>query len=89
MNMAIGKCLRCDKIGKVTEDHIIPQWFLKQLVNFGVKENPIDNTEMVCESCNGTKGGKFDFSFKACRDVMKPIIRNFVIEIRKHEQFDI
>ncbi len=39
--MAIGKCLRCDAIGKVTEDHVIPQWFKKQLPNFGI--NKIEN----------------------------------------------
>lgn len=88
--MAIGKCLRCDKIAKMTEDHVIPQWFEKQIGNFGIlkKDLPPMEKEMVCEECNGTKGGKFDFSFKACRDVMKPIITKLVADIRKHEEFN-
>lgn len=88
--MAIGKCLRCDKIAKMTEDHVVPQWFTKVLPNFGVKEVPkTAETEMVCEQCNSTKGGKFDFSFKACREMMKPIIKHFTEEIRKHEEFNV
>lgn len=86
--MAIGKCLRCDSVGKITEDHVVPQWFLKVLPNFQIKELPLKpETEMVCEPCNGTKGGKFDFSFKACREIMKPVIKNMVEEIRKHEEY--
>lgn len=86
--MSIGKCLRCDKIGKVTEDHVIPQWFLKISPQFGIPK-PIIETEIVCEKCNSVKGGNFDFSFKACREVMKPIINKWVEEIRKHEEFNL
>ncbi len=89
--MALGKCLRCDKIGTMTEDHVVPQWFKKILPQFGLKEIPKELTneiEIVCQECNGTKGGRFDFSFKACRDVIKPIISYFVSEIRKHEDFN-
>jgi hypothetical protein len=87
--MAIGKCLRCDKTGKVTEDHVVPQWFLKILPQFQLEKVPTKpETEMVCEACNGTKGGKFDFSFLACRQMMKPIISWMVAEIRKHEEFN-
>lgn len=85
--MATGKCLRCDKITKMTEDHVVPQWFTKVAPQFGLKDLPANETEMVCEGCNGTKGGKFDFSFRACREIMKPIITHFVTEIRKHEEF--
>lgn len=90
--MAIGKCLRCDAIGKVTEDHVVPQWFKKILPQFTIEKIPlklVDEIEMVCEKCNSTKGGKFDFSFKACREVMKPIVSHFVSEIRKHEEFKV
>jgi len=87
--MAIGKCLRCDAIGKVTEDHVVPQWFLKILPQFGFtkKQVPVPETEMVCEPCNHTKGGTFDFSFQACRAIMKPIITRWVEDIRKYEEF--
>lgn len=88
--MAIGKCLRCDAVGKVTEDHVVPQWFIKQIGNFGLskKDLPSMETEVVCEKCNSTKGGKFDFQFPACRAVMKPIIQKWVEDIRKYEEFN-
>lgn len=85
--MAIGKCLRCDKVERVTEDHVVPKWFLNIAPQFGIKNLPKTENEMVCEECNSTKGGRFDFRFKGCREVMKPIVAYFVAEIRKHEEF--
>lgn len=87
--MARGKCLRCDKIGRMTEDHVVPQWLVKYLPYFGVskKELPPLDTEMVCEDCNHTKGGKVDFSYPLVRAVMKPIITKWVAQIRQYEEF--
>lgn len=88
-NMAIGKCLRCNSIEKMTEDHVIPQWFQKQLPNFGIAK-PIENAvELVCEKCNMTKGGKIDFSYKPVREVMKKIIDTWIIEYCKHEVYSL
>lgn len=90
--MAIGKCLRCDAIGKVTEDHVVPQWLKKVLPNLGIsiKEWPEgNNTEIVCEKCNSTKGGNIDFSFIQCRELLKKVIVKWTEEIRKHEEFNL
>lgn len=87
--MAKRKCLRCDVIETLTEDHVIPQWFKKQLPNFGVKIDKFENeVELVCQKCNTTKGGKIDFSFKCVREVMKLLIIDFVAQIRKYEEFN-
>ena len=88
--MAIGKCLRCDDITKLTEDHVVPKWFIKALPNFGLigKEIPNLENELVCAKCNGTKGGKFDYAYPAVRDAMKPIISKWVKAIREHEEFN-
>lgn len=85
--MAIGKCLRCDRIAKMTEDHVVPLWFQKILPAFNIKDLPNQDTELVCEPCNSTKGGRIDFSFSAVRSVMRPIITHFVTEFRKYEEF--
>lgn len=89
--MAIGKCLRCDAVGKVTEDHVIPQWLKKILPQMGVsvKEWPDgNNIEIVCEKCNSVKGGILDLKFAQCREVLKKIVIKWVEEIRKHEEFN-
>lgn len=86
--MPIGKCLRCDAIGPVTEDHVIPDWFVKRLGNFGVKAPKENEIHMVCPKCNSNKGGKIDFSHNMSRELVKEIIKNWVVEIRKHEPYN-
>lgn len=60
--MAIGKCLKCDSVTDMTEDHVIPQWFNKALLNFNLVKLQSSITELVCKKCNSNKGGKIDFS---------------------------
>ncbi len=83
--MATGKCLKCDAIGPMTEDHLIPRWFIKVLPLFGIKVKPESNVQLVCQKCNGDKGGKIDFSSAATRDFIKQIMQIWVFEIEKHE----
>lgn len=86
--MAIGKCLRCDTITALTEDHVIPKWFKKALPNFGIKFDVKENSEYVCQPCNGTKGGTFDWKHLTVRTFMKQIVITWTQEIRKHEEFN-
>lgn len=86
--MAIGKCLRCDAIGPLTEDHVVPKWFKKALPNFGIKFTINENSELVCANCNGVKGGSFDFAHITVREFVKQIVVKWVAEIRKHEEFN-
>lgn len=87
--MAIGKCLKCDKITEMTEDHVVPQWFNKALANFGLVKLQNGITEMVCKECNSNKGGKIDFTDERVRETMKKFVTYFIEEIRKHEQFNV
>jgi hypothetical protein len=87
--MAIGKCLKCDVISQMTEDHIIPKWFRKMLPEFGIKIPAQNEIQMVCQKCNSTKGGKLDYSHSTTRDFMKKITTDIVVEIRKHETFNL
>lgn len=86
--MALGKCLKCDTITEMTQDHVIPQWFNKALLNFGLPKLQSALIEMVCQKCNSNKGGKLDFTDERVRNILKPFARHFVEEIRKHEEFN-
>jgi len=86
--MALGKCLKCDDITEMTEDHVIPQWFNKALLNFGLVKLQSGVIEMVCKKCNSNKGGKLDFADVRVRETMKNFTTHFVQEIRKYEEFN-
>lgn len=85
--MAIGKCLRCDKVGQMTEDHVFPKWLKKCLPNFKIKVKDTSGVELICASCNGIKGGDLDYSRVATREIVKEIVAKFTEEIRKYEPF--
>lgn len=84
--MKIGKCLKCDEVGEVTEDHLVPQWFNKSLPNFGLSKLQNAVIEILCKKCNTNKGGKIDFDDARVREVMKKFAQHFVDEIRKREE---
>ncbi len=86
--MAIGKCLKCDKITTLTEDHICPKWFRKMLPQFGIKKPEQNEIQLVCSDCNGKKGGLIDYSHDLSREFMKKIVTDIIIKIRKFEQFN-
>lgn len=86
--MAIGKCLKCDKVDKMTEDHVLPQWFKKTLPDFGI-DPPTGSMaiHLLCQECNIKKGGKVDYSDPASREIVKQIVGKFLVAIREHEEF--
>lgn len=86
--MAIGKCLKCDKIAPMTEDHVFPKWLKKCLPNFKINIKDTSGVELLCAQCNGTKAGELDYSRVATREVVKEIVKKFAEEIRKHEEFN-
>ncbi len=87
--MATGKCLKCDKIAEMTEEHIVPDWFFKRLGAFVIKNPPKANeVTLVCKECNIEKGGNIDFSHMMSRELVKEIINIWIPEIRKHDQFN-
>ena len=86
--MAIGKCLKCDKVAPMTEDHVFPKWLKKCLPNFKINLKVGNDVELLCAQCNGAKAGDIDYSRIATREVIKEIVRKFVEEIRKHEEFN-
>lgn len=86
--MALGKCLKCDTIAPMTEDHVFPKWLKKCLPSFGIKITAGNEVELLCAPCNGKKGGELDYSRHATREVVKEIIKKFTDEIRKHEDFN-
>ena len=83
--MPIGKCLKCDKIVEMTEDHVIPQWFNKALINFDLPQFQHGATEYVCKDCNQNKGGKIVYSDERVRGIMKPFIQRLVEKVREFE----
>ena len=85
--MALGKCLKCDKIAPMTEDHVFPKWLKKCLPLFGIKITTGNDVELLCAQCNGAKGGELDYSRVATREVVKEIIKKFTDQIRKYEDF--
>lgn len=85
--MAIGKCLKCDKIAPMTEDHVFPKWLKKCLPNFKITIKTGNDVELLCAQCNGAKGGELDYSRAATREVIKEIIKKWTEEIRKYEEF--
>lgn len=85
---AIGKCLKCDKVEEMTEDHVVPQWFNKALINFGLTKLQDGRSELLCKGCNSNKGGKIDYTREHVRVVMKQFIAAVVADIRKHEEFN-
>lgn len=86
--MAIGKCLKCDKIAPMTEDHVFPKWLKKCLPLFKIKVNVGSDVELLCVSCNSQKAGDIDYSRTATREVIKQIIKKFAEEVRKYEEFN-
>lgn len=87
--MAIGKCLKCDKVAMMTEDHVFPKWLRSALPNFGIKPPSIGEIQLICQECNSKKGGNLDYSDITTRGIMKDIVTKFTQEIRKHEEFNI
>lgn len=85
--MALGKCLRCDKVAEMTEDHVVPTWFNKALVNFELVKLQDGRSELLCKECNGTKGGKIDYSREQVRKVMKEFVTKITDNIRTYESF--
>lgn len=75
--MTIGKCLRCDAVGEVTRDHVVPEWLNKAFENFGNTNLKSDLIEMVCKKCNQDKGGKIDLSNKNVFEVMDKFIQHW------------
>lgn len=86
--MAIGKCIKCDKIEVMTEDHVFPKWLRSALPNFGVKPPAISEIHLMCQACNSKKGGNLDWTDITTRMIMKEIVTKFIAEIRKHEEFN-
>lgn len=85
--MAIGKCLKCDKVTSMTEDHVFPKWLRKALPNFGIKIPTTGEVQLICQECNSKKGGNLDYSDSITRSIMKDLVMKFIQEIRKHEEF--
>ena len=71
--MKIGKCLKCDAVGEVTEDHVIPDWFMKVMANFGVK-TPEKQLQIICKKCNLLKAGKVDYKDETTRKMAQELI---------------
>lgn len=86
--MAIGKCLKCDTIAEMTEDHVFPKWLKKALPNFGIKVPETGQNQLLCGPCNQKKGGSTDYSHVPTRNCMKELVVKLVFEIRKHEEFN-
>lgn len=87
--MAIEKCLKCDKVAMMTEDHVFPKWLRSALPNFGIKAPTTGEIQLICQECNSKKGGNLDYSDATTRNIMKEIVVKFAIEIRKHEDFNL
>lgn len=85
--MAIGKCLKCDEITTMTEDHVFPKWLRKALPNFGIKVPPTQEVHLICSKCNAKKGANLDYSDEMTRTIMKEIVHQFTSRIREHEEF--
>lgn len=87
--MAIGKCLKCDKVAEMTQDHVFPKWLRKALPNFGIKPISMSHEiQLLCSECNGKKGSSLDFSNVATREAIKKIVVTFTERIREHEEFN-
>ncbi len=86
--MATGKCLKCDKIAEMTEDHVLPKWFRKALPNFKLKIPPTAEIQLLCSGCNNKKAGVIDYENPTTRNFMKEIATQLIGEIRKHEEFN-
>lgn len=71
--MKIGKCLKCDAIGTITEDHVIPEWYLKVMANFLIKV-PEKQIHLICQKCNSEKGGKVDYADEVTRGLAKALV---------------
>lgn len=71
-------CPKCDldKYENLTRDHVLPKWFRKRINAFGKDFPKYEGTsfEMICQDCNGKKGGELDFSH--------PDIRVYIEKIR-------
>jgi len=88
--MAIGKCLKCDTVTEMTEDHVFPKWFRKLIANIGLTQATgiTSGIELVCKKCNSEKGGKVNFAHENSRGIVKKIIEHWLVEIRKHETYN-
>lgn len=70
-------CTYCGATGKLTRDHIIPEWIYKRAhyvfpkfrKNLGVK-----NYQSLCNSCNNKKSGYID--------MRNPIAREFWLAVK-------
>lgn len=91
-----GKCAKCDFVGRLTVDHIVPRWILHRMHSFGVdmprlsklkKRDPgFVNTQLLCQRCNNRKGGSVDFSYPEVRMLMSELADAIYGELKKHDK---
>lgn len=66
-------CPRCQsEVSVLTKDHIVPRWFASRVASLGIGMRDYNGkkTEMVCQKCNGDKGGAIVWSDEYVRNYM-------------------
>lgn len=75
-------CPKCERIGKLTRDHKIPQVFVRQCRRFGVQLPPrYTNIERMCAACNLEKGHDLDLG----DEVTLYMLQHLASEIMRRE----
>ncbi len=89
-------CPRCERIGSLTKDHIIPKVFVRQLRRFGIElPKGYVNIERVCGGCNWEKDNVLDLgdpiTYEAARQLRTKLwemeMRGEEIQWGKLEQY--
>ena len=76
-------CPKCERIGALTKDHIIPQTFIRQCKRFGVyPPKGYVNTERICAGCNLEKGHDIDLGDQITQHMVRELVR-----VLKNKQF--
>lgn len=89
--MKAKECIKCGDTRELTQDYIVPKWFLKCLpqllgTNFSKwnrnRGQTVSNKQTMCSSCNGNKGSKLDFSHEKTRELVRDVILHLEKELR-------
>lgn len=78
-NKKPAPCTLCETVAMLTEDHIVPKWFINRLENFGISIIIIGNIQKLCQPCNSKKGGVLDYKDPRVKEFMQA----FISELQK------
>ena len=69
------RCPKCNNLGQMTRDHIIPDWFASRISLFEIDLSIEGNRQALCKQCNTDKAGKINYEDENVKAFMKEFVK--------------